>query len=160
MKKIIIIISISFLISGVLFAEGATEAKEFGNINSDRRVLIATENSNFKDSLVTEIVSLLNDGNIYIKVLLHKYEDLNNEDPRNYGAVLLINAGQKSIVRPWVTEYLNNVSEYNDNIILLTTIVLDWEPDVEVDSITTASDMGVVSDLASELAVKINALLN
>lgn len=160
MKKLFVTISLMIFFNCILFAGGnPDQVNEYGDLNSERRLLIATENTNFKDSLVRKLVMDLNDGNTYIRVIYHNSIDINTEDPRNYKAFLIINSGQQAIVRPWITKYLNSIKAYDDNVILVTTKITNWTPDVEVDSITTASNTSLIDDLVAELESKINILL-
>lgn len=160
MRKVIVIIII-FIFCFNLFAEGKVDTQEIGTLNLERKILIATESTNFKDSLLRVLLEKINDGNTYINVISHMHGELVDIDPRDYGAVLIINSGQRAIVRPWISEWLNSVSAYDDNIILLTTHVTEWTPDVNVDSITSVSisQPEVYEEFADKLVNKINALL-
>ena len=161
MRTVIIIVIFTCIFSLNLFAEGTVETQELGTTNLERKVLIATESTNFKDSLVQILVESLNDGNTYIKVISHMNGELTDIDPRNFGAVLILNSGQKAIVRPWITEWLNSVSAYDDNIIVLTTQTTEWIPDINVDSVTSASvsEKEAYEEVAGQLFDKINILL-
>ncbi len=60
-----------FFAVGDIPAGGSGETQQAGDPSSARRVLIATENTQFKNSLVKKIVELLDDGKTYIKIVDH-----------------------------------------------------------------------------------------
>jgi hypothetical protein len=115
------------------------------------------ESTSFKDALVEEIIEGLNDGATYIKVIDHK-SSLGGVDPRDFTVVFITNSGAKAEVRPWVLEWLESVKNYDDNIILHTTQINDWNPPVEVDSITSASDKDNVGAIAQDIILRIKNL--
>ncbi len=159
--RTVIVIVIMFIFSINLFAEGKVETQELGTLSLERKVLIATESTNFKDSLLRVLLEKINDGDTYIKVISHMNGDLTDIDPRDFGAVVVISSGQRAILRPWITEWLNSVSAYDDNIIILTTHITKWSPDVKVDSITSVSISRpeVYGELVGQIANKIDVLL-
>ncbi len=156
----IILSGIFFLASVVhLNANQPGFLQELGPKTSERKVLLATEPTRFKDALIQEMIRLLNDGQTYILIVNHSRNGLNDIDPRQFKAVFISNSGATAQVRPWVLQFLNRVKDFDQNIILHTTQTTVWTPPVKVDSVTSASDMGAVRRLAQEYVERIKKLL-
>lgn len=153
------VLFLTIIAAGSLFANGQMEAQDIGTPDMARKVLIATEPTEFKNALVTEIVRQLNDGNTYIKIVNHADKGLEGVDPRQFGAVLISNSGATARVRPWVISFLNRVAAYDDNVVLHTTQITVWTPPVQVDSVTSPSDMNRIRPIATGLVNKVKALL-
>jgi hypothetical protein len=154
MRSFLILVSF-LLFASVLGANQNAIIREVGPATAERRVVLATEPTQFKDALIQEMVRLLNDGNTFIQVINHARNGLDRLDPREYNAVFITNSGATARVRSWVLNFLSRVSQYDQNVILHTTQTTVWTPPVKVDSITSASDMGAVRRLAQEMVDKI-----
>ena len=150
------VLTLSIVAVGTLYAGGAgEEAMDVGSPSATQRVLIAAESTTFKEALVREVVTLLDDGETYIQIVDHQSGDLEGRDPREYDAVLITNSGARAQVRPWVIDWLESVAAYDDNIIVHTTQINEWTPRVRVDSVTSASAMGEVDSIAADLAERV-----
>ena len=148
------------LVVGLLVVEGASAA-EFGSEDTDRRILIASENTAFKNRLVSDLIDELDDGVTYIRLIDHMAGELIDEDPNDYGAVLVINSGVGARVRPWVTAWMDSAAQDTEHVILLTTQRTRWTPRVDrhIDSMTSASMTMLIDDLSEDLVRRIEQLL-
>ncbi len=158
MRPVSLTLLLFVAISASVLAGGTGESLEIGDPAASRQVVIAAESTPFKEALVEEIVSLLDDGDTYVRVVDHKAGDLEGLDPREYDAVLITNSGARAQVRPWVIDWLESVSAYDDNVIVHTTQINEWTPKVEVDSVTSASAMGRVSMIAEDLVGRVRRM--
>lgn len=131
---------------------------QHGPAASKTRILIALEPTNFKKQLVKKMVASLNDGTRYIKVIDHQKGQLSTEAAGDYSAVFITGSGVKSMVRPWIVEWISNQTRTN-NIILHTTQKFDWTVPIRVDSVTSASDQKALQDLSQQYAEKVKNLL-
>ena len=122
---------------------------------AEHRVLIATENTAFKKAFVRALAAELEDGNTEVVVIDHKKGELAGVDPRDYTAVFITNSGVQARVRPYITDWLASVAGHDGNVILHTTQITNWTPDVTVDSITSASQKSHIDELVAEVAGKI-----
>ena len=158
MKKIIFLCLIVFLVQISVF----TFEKEYGPEKSKNRILLAYEKTTFKERLIGALVKSLNDEKTYIKIVEHtknqKNNELNNEDPTQYTAVFITNSGVGSRIRPWLLAWLKKYEKNNKNIILHTTIEKDWQPKIDVDSITSASFVTKIKELVKEITDKIKKI--
>lgn len=130
--------------------------KNYGNKKAQLKVLIASENTSFKKTLVDKMVKLLDDKTIYITVVDHGKKELNGEKAEEYDAVFITASGVDSKIRPWIVEWLQK-QQKKDHILLHITKTHRWETKTDVDSVTSASDKGKSSGLAREYVEVIKA---
>lgn len=155
-RTVVTTILLAAVAAGTAYAGGSREAgSPVGNPDATRRVLIAAEYTRFKEALVEELVNQLNDGNTYIKVIDHSKDELNGVDPREWSSVLITNSGARAQVRPNVVGWLQSIAAYDDNVVLHTTQINDWTPQVQVDSVTSASSMGDLNRIADSLLERV-----
>ena len=136
----------------LLFVNISLIASEtFGNPSAPNRILIATENTGYKRRLIDTLIEKLDDGSAHITLVDHKRKGLEGMDPRDFSAVFITNSGAQAKVRPWVVEWLNEVSRFDDNVLIHTTQITDWDPPVAVDSITSASNNSNIDNLTDDI---------
>ena len=138
----------------------AVDTEEAGNRDSDKSwVLIATQSSKFKRSLVSEIKDTLKKNNCYVKVV--DVRGLNDISTLEYNAVVILNRCMAGRPDPRVESFIDT-TEQKDKVILLTTGQLDsWKPDSkEVDAMTSASTMSESAKIAQTIAGKVLMLLD
>lgn len=125
---------------------------------SKKRVLIATQNSKFKQAVVSEIRNALNNNSFYIKVV--DIKNLRYQGTREFSAVVIINRALAGRPDPRVESYIDNEPQKN-KIIILTTGILDaWKPDTEgVDAMTSASVISKSDKIAQKVVSKVLALV-
>lgn len=140
-------------------AGGSRELEPVGQPDAARRVLIAAEYTQFKEALVARIVEILDDGDTYVEVVDHSRNGLDGVDPRQWSAVLITNSGARAQVRPHVVRWLDSVAAYDGNVVLHTTQINDWTPQVKVDSVTSASSMPNLERIASTLVDRVRRFL-
>ena len=131
---------------------GALQPVEHQNVGSDgasRRVAIVSEWSRYKAALIESLTEELDDGETSIAV--RNFNDFSGLDAREFDAVIVINAGVGSEVRRPVVDWLSRQNP-DDNIVVLTTQISDWTPQIEVDSVTSASRNRNIPDVSRELA--------
>ena len=122
---------------------------------AENRVLIAKEDTVYKKALIRALVDELEDGNTEVVVIDHRKGELDGVDPADYDVVFITNSGAQARVRPEVMAWLDSVAGRDGNVILHTTQITDWEPDVAVDSITSASQKRNIDELVVDIAERI-----
>jgi hypothetical protein len=132
---------------------GAVES--FGNARAENRVLIAKENTRYKSRLIDTLIEKLDDGTVSITVADHQRGELDGLDPRDFDAVFITNSGAQAKVRPDVMRWLDANSANDDNVVLHTTQITDWDPPVQVDSITSASKNSNIDDISDDIIRRI-----
>jgi hypothetical protein len=141
----------------VIVATAFAAIKYYGNESASRKILIASEPTRYKNRMIKELIEKLDDGDTYIVEVDHKRGDLEGMDPRDYTAVFISNSGAQARVRPAVMQWLNSVRDYDDNVIVHTTQTTDWDPPIEVDSITSASKNSNIDDLTDDVVRRLRA---
>lgn len=126
---------------------------------SAQTVLIAKEDTSYKKALVVMLVEKLNAENITTEILDHRKEDLSAVNPADYDVVYVLNSGVMAKVRPDVQEWLNLIAGRDYNVILHTTQRTNWLPQVNVDSITSASRKADLDEITDDIILRIKAKL-
>ena len=133
---------------GAASALQPVEHQNVGSSGASRRVVIVSEWSRYKASLIETLTEEFDDGETNIAV--RNFGDFSDLDARDFDAVIVINAGVGSEVRRPVVDWLNRQNP-DDNIVVLTTQISDWTPQIEVDSVTSASRNRNIPDVSREL---------
>jgi len=150
MKRLIAASALVFMALNLI---GAVES--FGNARAENRVLIAKENTRYKSRLIDTLIEKLDDGTVAITVADHQRGELDGLNPRDFDAVFITNSGAQAKVRPDVMRWLNANSANDDNVVLHTTQITDWDPPVQVDSITSASKNSNIDDISDDIIRRI-----
>lgn len=103
-------------------------------------VLVALEETPYKEALTTELVKLLEDDEFTVVLEKDHETNLTSYSAEDYDVIFITNSGVKSMVRPWVVEWLETNSEYESQIILHTTKTKKWSEKVSVDAVSSASN--------------------
>ena len=127
------------------------------SVLSAKTVLIAKEDTGYKKALVNNLLEKLEADNITVEVIDHKDGDLSGVNPADYDAVYVLNSGAQARVRPAVQDWLDSVSAADTNVILHTTQRTVWTPQVDVDSITSASKKSNIDEMTDDIVMRIKA---
>ena len=123
------------------------------------KVLIATQHSQFKGEVVSEIKKALREDVSYIKVV--NVKRLPNEPVDQYSALVILNSCMAGRPDPRVESFIDDMPD-KEKLVVLTTGRLDsWKPDSpEVDAITSASTMSETDAVARTIADKVRIIIN
>ena len=146
----LIILKLSFLGCAV----GTVATVESGDRATEQsRVLIATQKSEFKQAVLHEIRSILENNSCYIKVI--DVKKLPNESTEGYHAVIILNECMAGRPDPRVESFIDDATQ-KEKLIVLTTGRLDnWKLESpRVDAITSASVMTQAATTGQSLAGK------
>ena len=133
MKNISLLLLIFMVSTAAVFAQEG----EYGK--GSTKILIAFEPTRFKKALVEDMVALLDDGSRSILVVNHQKKGLEGLRSEDFDVVFISNSGAMAKVRPDVTSWLEANGTDPSNVIVHTTQRTVWTPQIEVDSITSAS---------------------
>ncbi len=118
------------------------------------RVLIATQKSEFKRTVVSEIKDNLGDNVAYVRIVDVKW--LPNETPANYNAIVILNRCMAGRPDPRVETFIDELPQKNKVIVLTTGRLDSWQPDsTEIDAMSSASTMSATSPIARSIADKV-----
>jgi len=135
------------------------QAKPFSvnDFSLDDHLLIATQGSPFKDSLVATVISKLNDKPMYIEVM--DISGLDTVQIQNWDVILIINTIHVGKPTKEAESFISKLSAI-DRIIAVTTSESEMEAFPEVDGISSASKIQQIPEISSRVAARIRAILN
>ena len=154
MKKISILLILIIVLSMSL------SAREGRYGSGSTKILIAFEPTRFKTRLIDGLIEELDDGSTSILVVNHMKRGLDGVNASDFDVVFISNSGVTAKVRPEVSRWIE-ANGNPDNVIVHTTQRTGWTPDLQVDSVTSASlkKDDEISDLISDFAGRIRNLL-
>lgn len=135
----------------------AVDTADTGDLTTaEKRVLIASQNSKFKQTLVSEIKNTLQTNAYFIRVI--DVKKLKAESAADYNAIVLVSRCIAGRPDPRVETFIDNAFPKH-RIIVLTTGRLDsWKPEAKgVDAMTSASNLKESSIIAQRLVTKVLA---
>ena len=126
---------------------------------SARTVLIAKEDTGYKKALVNTLIDKLEAEGLEVEVIDHKRGELDNVDPGDYAVVYVTNSGAQARVRPQVLEWLASIRGNDSNVIVHTTKINEWDENLNVDSLSSASQRSNIDDVTDDIMRRIRAKL-
>lgn len=163
---------ISFLLFSALLFSACTAPQyfwpqkdiDFQEINQptlEKKILIASRNTEFKSNVVNKIKDAFLSMAVYIKI--SGIENLENEDANQYSAVVLLNTAMGWKADRKVRSFLVRFGKLNHIIVLTTSDTSDVSADTggdrQIDAITSASTKDETEDVANNIINKINNLI-
>jgi len=135
------------------------EVIERGEGNCGKRVLIATQQSAFKDTVVSGIVDGLEKDSCYVKVI--DLKKLAGESVAHYDALVIVTTCKMWRLNRHARKFFKHLPEKDEGkIILLTTVGQKYDSKMgQVDAITSASKMEKAGVVAESIVGKIRVLL-
>lgn len=122
-----------------------------------QKTLIATRDSEFKNAVVSKTSDLLSKEVAYLKII--DIKRLQDESTFDYDAVVIIDACMAWSLSGSVKSFLAGIEERQKIILLATANVGKWNPELyQIDSITSASEMCSVDEIAVTIVEKLRRL--
>jgi|GEM_PF-1580151 hypothetical protein len=131
------------------------------NESGKTRVLIATQNGIFKDSVMRMVIAALADDSVCVKVL--PLGRLKDEVAENYQGIIIGNTCHFGGISCVAKGFLKKCTDRErQKIVLFTTAgSRKWRPkNTGVDCVTAASEMKDVPDVAGNIINRIRAVLS
>jgi glycine cleavage system pyridoxal-binding protein P len=127
--------------------------------DSNKKVLVATQNSKFKRAVVSEIYDELSQNAVYLKII--DVKGLKNQTAAKYSAVVIINRCMAGRPDPRVESFIDREPQKNKLIVLTTGMLDSWTPDAPaVDAITSASVLDKSDQVAHSIVKRVLAMVN
>ncbi len=126
----------------------------------DKKLLIASRESEFKAAIISRVKQAYADRAVYIKLV--GIENLKEEDPQKYSAILIINTCMGWDIDWRVTEFLERCAELDSVVVLTTADTGGIYPKLkgrQVDAMSSASVTKKVDPLAEQIIGKLDQLL-
>jgi hypothetical protein len=145
-KYVLLMVVFAFLASGCKDNMAKLEA---GDASSTKKVMIASDKTDFKKEVVTKVSEALIKDGYFVKVT--GLDELNSADTAQFGAVVILNPCWAGAMDGKVSDYMKNHVDDKKVIIFTTAGNGTWKPDLKVDVITGASVMETADSKANEI---------
>ena len=156
------IVTVVFILVGtyiIVNIQGVIEPFQVGNPDAAHKILIASQGSEFKDSILKNLVQELETENNYLYIV--DCTKLNDENNADWDAIIIIHSAQVHKM-PKDAELFLKQSVDLSNVILVSTSGAgdDKIEGFEVDAISTASRISIAHKIINWLLPKIESKLN
>ena len=126
---------------------------------SDKKVLVATQKSQFKQAVVSEIYDELKQNAIYLKII--DVKGLKSQSTAEFSAIVIINRCMAGRPDPRVESFIDREPRKNRIIVLTTGVRDSWTPDTPgVDAMTSASVLDKSDQVARSIVERVLAMVN
>lgn len=160
---IIIIISLFHVCCSVphrVLPQKDMPASELNDSTLDKKVLVASRYSEFKEAVIGKLREAFNDQPVYIKFI--GLENLGKEEANQYDAIVILNKCMAWQMDRKVIGFLKRHEEHSNMIVLTTSGDGNWLPKMEgrnFDAISSASEKAKVDEVANQIIDKIKTLI-
>lgn len=154
---LIVLIVIIFGIYLLIHVQDVAEPMEVGSLDMNKKILIATQGSGYKNLMVDTLTGRLKGEDVYISVIdISGLNEINQED---WDVEVIIHTTEAWKLPDPVKEYLDRIKNPDEVILLITSGDGGWKPeDCKVDVLTSASKVDDISEKANSIEEKINSL--
>ena len=135
-------------------------ASELNEPTLDKKVLVASRYSEFKEAVIGKLSKTFKDQPVYIKFI--GLGSLEKEDAKQYNAVVMINKCMAWQMDRNVIGFLNRYEDQGNMIVLTTSGDGNWLPKTEgqnFDAISAASKKADVDKVTNQIVEKVNSLI-
>jgi hypothetical protein len=133
------------------------EAFDVNNPSSKDHILIATQGSEFKDSVVRQVVSTLKAKSVYIKVI--DVSDLPGVKEADWTAIVILHTWENWKPQKDVKLFIEQINDKQRLIVLATSGQGNYRIE-GIDAITSASKLTEVASKSEEITKRVERLLN
>jgi hypothetical protein len=140
------LILMALAIYAILYYPRKAEPFEVNSLNPARKVLIATQGSEFKDELAGALCDSLRQSSVYVKGIdVGGLPEMNDVD---WDRILIVNSFIIWLNKD-VDQFINGASKTDKILVFVTSGGADWlpQPEFPVDAITSASRKEYIGDL-------------
>ncbi len=155
---VIIILIALFAVFLLINRQGVVEGYDAGTVGAADRLLIASQGSKFKNSLVESVIAELAEDSLYIRLI--DVTSLGDVLEKEWDAVLIMHTTEQWKLQPEVEEYLGRVQNLEKVILVTTSGSGEWKSDeYDVDILTSASKSDELPALTERITEKIRSIL-
>jgi hypothetical protein len=134
------------------------DARTFNEPSLEKRVLIASWNTEFKRAVLAKVQEEVKKDNAHIEIIDPR--DLHKKDPADYDAIVILDRVWMWRLSSAYRSFLKRVEERGRLVLVPTAGDPDWKPiDKGVDVVTATSRPESVDKVAKKLIVRIRARL-
>lgn len=149
-----------FSVPHLIWPQKDIEISEVNEPALEKKVLVASRSSEFKDAVVGKIKEAFKDEQVYMKFI--GVELLEKEKATDYDAIVMINTCMSWDMDRNVKGFLKRHEDQSNMIVLTTSGGGDWMPKMKgrnFDAVSAASKKEKVDEIASNIVDKIRLLL-
>ena len=165
LKRVLIVLGSLVILFVIVFGiyllvnlQGVAESFEIGSPDMDRKILIASQSSGYKNLMVDTLTARLKGEDVYISVI--DISGLSEIDQADWDAEVIIHTTEAWKLPDPVKEYLEGIENPDEVMLLITSGDGGWKPeDCKVDILTSASKVSDIPELADRIEDKVNSLL-
>ena len=139
------------------YSMGIAKSFEVNNKYQPKNLLIATQSSQFKDTLVGTIVERYKQDSAYIKVI--DIGELSSIDPINYNAILVIHTWEYSKPPASVRLFIERTTKYHYKIVVFATSGAGSYALNDIDAIAGESKIEDIPVFTENIFAKLNPLI-
>ncbi len=155
---VVVLFIVTFSIYLYIHRQGNIKTFEAGNQNAKKRLLIASQGSDFKNRLVDGLIQNLREKQLYIKVI--DVTNLSAINENEWNAMVFIHTTEKWELQPDVKKYLDRAKDLKKVILITTSGSGDWQTkDYKVDIITSASKNEELKTLVPDILKRLNSIM-
>ncbi len=136
------------------------QAEDLNESSLDKKVLVASRSSDFKQAVVDKIKLAFQDKPVYVRII--GLGEIENEKAEQYQAIVMINTCMSWDMDRSVHGFLDRYEDHSNMIVLTTSGDGNWLPKMKgrnFDAISSASKNVDLDKVAGEIIDKINRLL-
>jgi hypothetical protein len=138
------------------YSMAAAHPQEIAGAPSGPRVLIATQGSSFKDSIVAGVLDYLKKREAQVRVV--DVGQLAHENAKDWNAIVLIHTWEMRKPPAAVKAFVDGITDRRPLVVLTTSGAGDFKME-GVDTISAASRMEDVPTRVAEITTKLDAIL-
>ena len=141
------LILVGFAVYVYLFYPRQADSFEIRSSNPTKKILIATQGSDFKNSLVKTLCDSLKKTSLFIKGI--DVGELEKVNEKEWDKILIINSFLIRLNKD-VNRFANRSVTPENILLFITSGGADWQPqpDLKIDAVTSASRKEYITDLA------------
>lgn len=142
----------------VAYSMDTAKSYEIRNNTSSKTLLIATQGSDFKNSVVQEVITHFKRDSINIKVI--DISGLNTIDANSYTAILLVHTWENWKPPVQIENFIHRTKQHQDKIVVITTSGDGSYRMEDIDAITGASLPENILPMAEESIKRLQTVLD
>ncbi|MHC5033855.1 MAG: hypothetical protein ACYTFZ_02300 [Planctomycetota bacterium] len=144
---------------GLPACAGRVEQRQLHDDALDRKVLIASRDTDFKNAVLTKVLDAFGEEHVFVQVV--DVSDLAAQDTKRFDVVVILDRVWAWSLSGPTKEFLAKEADQDRVVLLATSADPDWVcGDPAVDAVTAASRKADVDAVAQDLIVRIRSRLH
>lgn len=139
------------------FSMGEAPSIEINSPSLEQKVLIATQDSEFKNKVTLLVTDYYKEKSVFIKVIDIKM--LEYTDPEFYNAIVVMHTWEYSKPPQSVKSFIDRTKKFNEKIVVLTTSGEGSYTIKDVNAISGESILKNAEEFSEKIILKVNTIL-